>query len=523
MMKKRWIVLLTALLLMIPLWTGALEMEFEKNYVILPEMENAKLYFRNAAKWTFVTRDNYEEHMDLLLARGDTEEQIHARFAEDTLVFEAYSEFLKKDACIRFECMENETSREIWHLKHLSTKERKTFQNDMLEGLVLEKYDTFTFKWGSSTAREESCYCGFTTRPPAAYESGMLELRYYNGKEYIISYAVLGRPASRSTLRSSGETDRLETYCPLRRSSFRGKMLPQLPSFELEEPFPLQTDLGELTVKGKVRSGSKMSAAMDGEKVSVKVDKKGNFTLTLDVQEPGDHEVSITTSHSKHTDRVENFTFNASAQRTPLKMTQWPEFLADAGDQTIAGETDPGAEVIVQLDHTYPVDLVADESGRFSHTFEVMDDQVHEIVITAMGAGKDDVQQIVYFATEYETFKDGLKAFTRNLTDYSIGEMAKDPDRYKGEKVKISVRIKDVTYTEDGLGILCTYNPPSGSKKAKTPLYLRLYGYGQDQINEDMVVTIYGTVTGAETVKTDDGEETRLGILLQYGTYLSSK
>ena len=129
----------------------------------------------------------------------------------------------------------------------------------------------------------------------------------------------------------------------------------------------------------------------------------------------------------------------------------------------------------------------------------------------------------MYFATEYETFKDGLKAFTKNLTDYSIGEMAKDPDRYKGEKVKISVRIKDVTYTEDGLGILCTYNPPSGSKKAKTPLYLRLYGYGQDQINEDMVVTIYGTVTGAETVKTGDGEETRLGILLQYGTYLSSK
>ena len=38
-----------------------------------------------------------------------------------------------------------------------------------------------------------------------------------------------------------------------------------------------------------------------------------------------------------------------------------------------------------------------------------------------------------------------------------------------------------------------------------------------------MVITIYGTVTGPAQVQTDKGEETRLGILVQYGTYLVSK
>ena len=82
--------------------------------------------------------------------------------------------------------------------------------------------------------------------------------------------------------------------------------------------------------------------------------------------------------------------------------------------------------------------------------------------------------------------------------------------------MKISVRVKEVDFTEKGLGILCTYNPPKGSKHAKTPLYLTLYGYGQDQIQPDMTMTIYGTVQGQHEV---DGEN-RLELLVQYGTYL---
>ncbi|MBQ7306259.1 MAG: hypothetical protein IJW85_08600, partial [Clostridia bacterium] len=74
-------------------------------------------------------------------------------------------------------------------------------------------------------------------------------------------------------------------------------------------------------------------------------------------------------------------------------------------------------------------------------------------------------------------------------------------------------------YTEEGLGILCTYNPPKGSKHAKTPLYLTFYGYGQDQIRPDMTITIYGTVNGQRQVE----DEQRLDILVQYGTYLTTK
>ncbi|MGN0779342.1 MAG: hypothetical protein ACI4MJ_09365 [Aristaeellaceae bacterium] len=522
-MKKRWLlVVLCILLALLPLCAHALEWTAEKNYLIFPELDGAKLYFRNTADWTIVTPENYLEHMDLLLARGDREEDIHARFAQESLIFEAYSDRINKDACIRMECTETELSREIWHLRHLSTKERNQFKEAMKAGEVLEKYDTFTFKWGSSTEQQESCICGFTTRPPQVYESGMLELRYYNGKEYILSYAVLGRRAGRSTVRSSGENDRLREQTPIGRSYFKGKMLPKMPDYELDS-FPMQVDVGKTTITGQVSAGSRMTATLNGESVPVEVSKKGAFSLTLTLDEPGDYDVTITTTHSKNTDRVEHYTLNASASRTPLSLTAAPDVLADAGPQTVSGETQPGADVIVQLDRAYPVDLVADEKGHFTHTFDVMDDQAHQLTITAMAEGKDDAQVIVYFLTEYETVKDGIKAFSKNLTKHTIGEMAKNPEAYIGEKVKISVVVKEVTYTEDGLGILCTYNPSKGSKHAKTPLYLTLYGYGQDLINEGMVITVYGTVTGAQDIVTASGTETRLAILLQYGTYLTSK
>lgn len=521
-MKKRLLMLLMFLLALLPLGTAyALETVVEKNYIRLPEYDGLRLYFRPPAQWTLVTPENYLEHMDTLLARGDKEDDIHKRFSRDTLVFEAYSDKIPDDACIRLEVEEDEVSRNIWHLRHLSTEERADFKQEVQAGRHLENYDTFTFKWLES-GRQMRAQVGFTTRPPHAYESGTMNLYYYNGKRYMLSYAVLGRRASRSSLRSGRENELIQDYTPLSAayySTFKGDMEPQLPSYTLDEAFPAQVDVGDVTVTGKVRSGAKMSATLDGESVKVKVSSKGAFTLTLPIDTPGDHDVCITVKHSKNTTRVENYTLHASKERTPLTLTAQPEELALAGDQVISGQTDPGAQVELWLDTQEPVTLTADDSGRFTHTFEVMDDQLHQVRVTASAQGKDDCIQAVFFATEYETVREGTKAFQKNLTEYTIAQMAEDPDSYVGERVKISVRVKDVTYTSEGLGLLCTYNPPSGSKAAKTPLYLTLYGYGQDQLSKDMTVTIYGTVDGIREV---DGEN-RLGILVQYGTYLVSK
>lgn len=511
---KRLLCLLLALLL--PVCALAdMEMKVEKNYITFPELDGMKGYFRSSAKWTIVHRGNLDEHMAFLVKRGEDEAAVRARFAEDTLLWEAYFDGFPDDACIRMERFVNATSREVWHLRHLSSSERKELLARANEGRLLAGYDTFSAKYGGSGG---AAYidCGFTTVPPAEHGSGRMYVRYINGQEYVMTYAVRERMAGRSNLRTKRENEYISGYSPFNTLTFGAKLLPELTAFALDEAFPHMTDIGEVTITGSIAGGGKLRVTLDGVEIAPRVKSSGAFTVVLPLEEAGDHEVVFTATHRKYTERTEAFTLNASALRTPLSITMQPDEYAPAGDQTIAGISDPGAEIILRLDDRDAVTLTADESGAFTHTFHVMDDQAHLLYAAAAAPGKDISIVEIPFITEYETFRDGTKAFEETLTERTLAELAADPDAYLGERVKISVRVKDVAFTQDGLGILCTYNPPKGSGHGKTPLYLTLYGYGQDQIQPDMIMTVYGTVDGRHTV---DGE-VRLKILVQYGTYL---
>lgn len=513
---KRILCILLVLLMLPMISLAELQMETVSNSRILfPELDQMKARFRTIDEWTIVHKDNLDEHMDLLLKRGDSEADIRARFAEDTLLFEAYFVSFPDDACIRVERFVNDTTRDTWHFRHLTTSGRKEFLTLVNDAKLFPQYDTYSAKWEGNGGTSYIA-CSYTTVPPAAHESGKMCIRLINGQAYVATYAVRERMAGRSNLRSKRENTFLTGYTLLDEMRFDVDLLPKLTAFELDEAFPLQADLGDVTIKGTITKGGKLRVTLDGQEITSKVTSSGSFTVTLPLTEAGDHEVVFTATHSKYTDRTETFTVNASALRTPLTITSQPEEYALAGDQIIAGTSDPGAEIILRLDDREAVTLIADETGAFTHTYEVMDDQVHLLYIAAAAPGKDISIVEIPFITEYETFKDGTKAFEKNLTEHTVAELSENPDAYHGERVKISVRVKEVTFTEEGLGILCTYNPPKGSKHAKTPLYLTLYGYGQDQIQPDMTITIYGTVNGQHEV---DGEQ-RLEILVQYGTYL---
>lgn len=521
-MKKALLLCLTLLILLPALALGELEWKAEKNFITVPQLDGFKGYFRNAKNWTIVTRDNLDEHLALPLARGEKEAAVRERFHEDSLLFEAYADFLPKDVCIRLEVFEDDASREIWHLRHFSTQERKAYLEAVNEGGLLEKYETFQGEYKGSKQLTQHMECGFTTRPPYAYESGKMEIRYINGRCYVLTYAAYGRPASRTKLRKGSENGQFKNT-PFNENAvitFDTKYLSPLTPFELAEPVPQQAAEGEMTLKGTVKKGAKVTALLDGEKVSVKTDKKGGFTLKIDL-EHGDHELTLTTTHKDHSDRVETYHIAASDRLTPLNLTKYPEPLALAGDQQIAGQTAPEAQVTLTLDDQEPITLTADGEGKFDFTLRVMDDLAHFLTVTAQGEGQDENAAAVLFVTEYETFKAGLKAFEKGLTKESIANMAKAPDSFVGEKVKISVKVKELLYTDEGLGVLCTYNPPKGTKHEKTPLYLKLYSFAQDQIYEGMTMTVYGLVDGEETFLMKDGNESRLRILVQYGTYLT--
>ena len=487
---KRLLCLLLALVLCPVCALSELELVQEKNYITFPQLDQMKCYFRTSSKWLIVHQGNLEEHMDRLLQRGGTEEEIRARFASETLLWEAYHDDFPKDACIRMERFVTEGTREVWHLRHLKGTQRKELLQCLNDGLLLEGYDTFG---GKIEGNGGTAYiaCGFTTVPPAAHESGRMQIRYLNGQAYVLTYAVYGRMAGRSKLRSGRENDLLDRFSPF----------------------------NSLLITGQVTKGAEVAVTVDGKKVSCTVSGKGAFRATLPLTTPGDHQVVFTTTHRQYTDREDTFIINASNDRTALALTSIPENVVLTGQHTVSGVSSPGAEIVLRLDGRDAVTLTSGADGSFSHTFDIMDDGPHQLLVAASSAGQDISIAGCLFYTEYEAFKDGLKAFEQHLTSASVDELSQSPAAHLCKRVKISVQVKGVTFTEEGLGILCTYNPPKGSRHAKTPLYLTLYGYAQDQIQPGMTMTVYGTVNGTRTV---EGEE-RLDVLMQYGTYLVSR
>lgn len=511
---KRMLALLLALL-MLPLSAQALEMEQEKNYVSFPELDGLRLRFRSAAEWTIVTRDNLEEHMALVTARGGTEQEARDRFARDTLLFEAYWPHLPEDACIRMERFTDDASRSVWHLKHLSSKERKALLETVNDGLLLPDYDTYAASY-KGNGGNSWIHCSFTNYPPAVHESGAMEIRYMNGHAYVLTYSVYGRAAGRSNLRLKGENQVLQSKTPFYEWTLKSKQQPQLAAFALDEAFPIQVDTGTLQVSGSVAKGGKLTIAVDGRSLKCKVNAKGHFTAEIPL-DGGDHEVVFTATQKKRTDNVTTYTVNASADRTPLSLTRQPETVALAGEQTVAGVTAPGAEVVLRLDDRDPVTLTADAGGAFAHTFDVNDDLLHEAIIAAHAPGKDVSILALPFATVFESVKEGTDAFEKQLTAHTLAELAADPAAHRGERVKISVRLREISYTPEGLGILATHNVKG--KQPATPLYLTVSGYAQDSLYEDMTITIYATVAGEKQL---DGES-RLHLQVQYGTWLVAR
>lgn len=494
----------------------------EKKFIDFPTLDGWRGHFSSVTKWTIVTPENLEENWELVSGRGDPEEEIRARYAAPTFLFEAYSPDLPEDACFRAEVFETEATRAIWHLRHWSTAERKEINQYVQSGLLLPDREVYSIT-GAETGSNIYLKGYFTNYPPMTHESGRIRMHFYNGRLYVFSYAVTGRLAGAKRWYSSKEEaayDKTPVYSS--ESKFRGEALPRMPEYALTSVIPEIVAPCELTVTGTVEAGSSVSAAVDGKALSAKVDKKGNFTVDFSFAEVGERMLTITVEHAKFTTRVMEYPVTVTETETSLTVTQAPELYAAIGEVEIAGWTDPGAEVALVVDGGEPTTVTVGEDGAFTCTLQAEERRVYEVLLTAKAEGKADSTRSFTFLADYENGEDGIKAFNAQVTDVNFKTIAENVDDYIGTKVKISIKTKEITLNEQGLGILCIYN----AKKAadQTLLYVNLPGYAQCQIGENMIITIYATVEGKRILFDDKGEEEeRIELTADYGTYLVAR
>nr|MBR4281796.1 hypothetical protein [Clostridia bacterium] len=493
-----------------------------KKFIDFPTLDGWRGHFSSVTKWTIVTPETLEENWELVAARGDKEEEIRARYAAPTFLFEAYSPDLPKDACFRAEVFETEATREIWHLRHWNSAERKEIRNYAMSGRLLQDREVYSLTNQQTNLHAyEQGY--FTNYPPAAHESGKIRLHFYNGKLYVFSYAVSGRLAGAARWYTAKELEAYrKTPVDSPESKFTAEALPRMPQFELTSAMPEIVMPGELTVTGTVETGAKISAALDDEELSVKLDKKGAFSVKVPLKEAGERVITFTVERAKYTTRVMEYPVTVTETQTPLTITQEPDQVSNIGSIRFAGWTEAGAEIAVAVDSGEPARVTAGQDGSFSYSFQADERRSYEVQLTAKADGKTETVRAFTFAADYEDTEDGIKAFNEEVTDVNFKTIAENVDDYIGTKVKISIRTKEITLNEQGLGILCVYN--AKKEKDQTPLYVNLPGYAQCQLGEKMVITIYATVDGKRTTLDKKGNEVeRIELTADYGTYLVAK
>lgn len=529
-MLKRLAALLMTLLLLSPALAEEADgprVPFEKTqkfYINFPTMDEWQGHFKKVQNWTIVTADNMEEHMQLLLQRGESEEAVRARFARETLLFEAYSSDLPADACFRAEMIESELTREVWHLRHLNSTELKELHDTIESGLLLPDRDVYNLS--NKGGGEAACITGyFTNYPPERHESGKMMFRFRNGRLYVFSYCVSGRQAGASRWYSSAEETQAD-MTPLAlssKSAFKNKMLPRMPDFTLDQPIPAQAGLEDLVITGTIEKGSSLHVAHNSRDLEASVDKSGRFSVTVPLRYEGDHQVTFTVTNKKYTDRVETRVINASDDRTPLTLLEQPDVQVVMGEQTISGVTAPGAQVVIQLDEGDNTVLTAGADGAFTHVFTVEDNAMHVLRLAAAAPDKAPMTAQIIFYSTYKSVEEGLKDYAGEVVSVSLDKLVRDPGAYQGSRVKASVIVKDVAFTQDGLSVVCVKTKSRYSDEEDVYVHLSISGYAQCKIYDGKMLTVYGVVDGETTLPSRDGEgeTTYVNLDVDYITYSS--
>ncbi len=532
-MMKRILALLMALCLLPILASAEIPYEYEANlYIRFPTLNEWRGRFSKRASWVIVTPDNLEENWDRVYARGDTEEEIRARYASETFLFEAYSSELPEDACFRAEVFENDFTRDVWHFRHYDTAERRQLNDYLESGRVLTDRDVYGLNnYGSGGGANVQGY--FTNEPPATMESGKLRIEFRNGKMYVFSYVVCGRQAGARRWYSNRE-DNQYGFTPVGAadSAFKDELLPRMAECRIDGAFPEDVAPGNVRVTGKVEAGGKLAVTLDGEKVTANVRSNGEFIVILPLKEIGEHAVTLTATHKKYADRVKEYTVCVSDALTPLTVTEDPDGYADVDDVTITGLSDPGAQIELRGGAEVLASAETDGNGAFSLTWKVEKRGQYDLILTAQAGEKEINQREISFEADYEDIDDAIKDFSKELTETKIKDIWADVESHLGEKVKVSVYVKEVVVNEQGLGLIGVHydgdkirNGYGGSyipsDEDNQLLYVNLPGYAQCQLGPKMILTVYASVTGKRVLFTEDGEEQeRIELTMDYGTYL---
>lgn len=115
----------------------------------------------------------------------------------------------------------------------------------------------------------------------------------------------------------------------------------------------------------------------------------------------------------------------------------------------------------------------------------------------------DDENKIIFLAVEKVepefTLNEVVDDYKNRCSEYTYEDMARNPERVKGEQAKVTGEVIQVL--EDGDHVVMRVNITEGKYSYSDTIYVDYYRHSatEDRILEGDIITIYGTLRGLET------------------------
>lgn len=407
-------------------------------------------------EWTFVTPENLEEHIDMIISLGEKEEDIRARFADGTILFEGYHK--NKDR-LRAQIFEDAFTRSVWKFDDLtSTQERA----------VLERLKNYYFQGFldlyNITTNGPVINGRYIAYPPYTYESGKFCLCFFNGKAYLMT----------------GSDNAIY---------LKGEKLKAVADLMPDERLILNAHSGEYTFAGISEKKANVKVMIGDQQWDAVVDAEGKYTASIQLQ-PGDNEIIAIANKEGLSENTLSHFISVDDGMAALTLTEYPYGDEIRNKIKVAGTAAPGAKVTVKIDENEPMELTVNEDGSFSQKIEAEEWVEHSIEITASEEGKEDCTAIFSFTACYEDAAKGISAYRKTLTQgLTYKKISKDPEAHMGGRIKLDVYTREIEHTDGRLII-------KGNVYTHTdqPIILVCDSYLEDKIKEKMIITVYGEV-----------------------------
>jgi len=488
---KRWITCLLIVALCFASISAQAELtEGSRSSRVLAVEEGVEFSISKPKEWIFVTPENMEEHMELLMSLGETEEDIRARFSDGTILFEAYHPKLKEGR-YRVQIFEDAFTRNIWNLDDLTKKQYIAVADELKEYYFQGYLDLIKVDYESSRARDRSFDGCYNAYPPYSYESGYYHLKFINGKAYFCTYSQKTEASQKKHIKADGTYDRIMDLLPgmAGHAYLKGEKLPAVADLMPDERLILNAHSGEYTFTGISEKKANVVVKNGEKQWDAAVDEEGTYTTVIQLQ-PGENEIIAIANKEGLSENTLSHFISVDDTTAALELTEYPYGDMIRGKIKVSGKAAPGAKVTVKIDEKEPMELSINEDGSFSQNIEAEDWVEHSIEITASEAGKEDCTAIFTFSSVYEDASKGIGAYRKTLTEgLSAKKISKDPAAYIGDRIKLEVYTKEVERTDGRLILKGTIN-----KNKEQPIILVCDNYLQDEILDKMIITVYGDV-----------------------------